>query len=94
MKNGTWSELNTNLELLKEIVADRLKFLRKGVSQEQVAAHTGGLVSGAYIRRVEKGRHTPSLTTIAILCHAYGWTLSQFFNDIDAELQNRRQKTA
>lgn len=65
-------------ELLLRQITERLKEIRhrKNLTQEAV-----GFDTDLNIGRIESGRHSITLTTLAILCEYYGITFEQFFRD-------------
>lgn len=65
--------------LLVEQVVERLKDVRRerGLTQENVRFDTD-----LNIGRIESGRHSLSLTTLADLCDYYGIPLEEFFKKI------------
>ncbi len=66
-------------ELLVEQVVERLKTVRRerGLTQENVRFDTD-----LNIGRIESGRHSISLTTLADLCDYYDIPLEEFFKKI------------
>ncbi len=66
-------------DILLSQVINRLKQLRKakGLTQENVLFDTE-----LNIGRIEIGRHSITLTTLADLCDYYGVTLEEFFRGI------------
>ena len=72
MKKG--QPKRTNLEI-RRIIADRLRELRSGQSQEKVIEPTKLNLS-----QYEALLRTPSLGSIYILCEYFGITLREFFD--------------
>lgn len=70
-------------DLLVEQVVERLKFIRRerGLTQENVRFDTD-----LNIGRIESGRHSISLTTLADLCDYYDIPLEEFFRKIVTRL--------
>ena len=66
-------------DILVEQVVERLKSIRRaqGLTQENVRFDTD-----LNIGRIESGRHSISLTTLADLCDYYGISLEDFFKEI------------
>lgn len=66
-------------EILVKQVVDRLKTVRRerGLTQENVRFDTD-----LNIGRIESGRHSISLTTLADLCDYYNVPLEDFFKKI------------
>ena len=66
-------------DILVEQVVERLKSIRRaqGLTQENVRFDTD-----LNIGRIESGRHSISLTTLADLCDYYGISLETFFKEI------------
>lgn len=66
-------------EILVEQVVERLRSIRRaqGLTQENVRFDTD-----LNIGRIESGRHSISLTTLADLCDYYGISLEDFFKEI------------
>ena len=66
-------------DLLVQQVVERLKAVRRerGLTQENVRFDTD-----LNIGRIERGRHSISLTTLADLCDYYGIPLEEFFKHI------------
>lgn len=66
-------------DLLVKQVVERLKAVRRerGLTQENVRFDTD-----LNIGRIESGRHSISLTTLADLCDYYGIPLEEFFKHI------------
>lgn len=66
-------------DILVEQVVERLKSIRRarGLTQESVRFDTD-----LNIGRIESGRHSISLTTLADLCDYYGVSLGDFFREI------------
>lgn len=66
-------------DLLVEQVVERLKAVRRdrGLTQENVRFDTD-----LNIGRIESGRHSISLTTLADLCDYYNIPLEEFFKEI------------
>ncbi len=66
-------------DILVEQVVERLKSIRRahGLTQENVRFDTD-----LNIGRIESGRHSISLTTLADLCDYYDISLEDFFKDI------------
>lgn len=66
-------------EFLVEQVVERLKAVRRerGLTQENVRFDTD-----LNIGRIESGRHSISLTTLADLCDYYNIPLQEFFKEI------------
>lgn len=66
-------------DFLVEQVVERLKSIRRaqGLTQENVRFDTD-----LNIGRIESGRHSISLTTLADLCDYYGVSLENFFKEI------------
>ena len=64
-------------DILVEQVIERLKSIRRtrGLTQENVRFDTD-----LNIGRIESGRHSISLTTLADLCDYYGISLEEFFS--------------
>lgn len=66
-------------DILVEQVVERLKSIRRaqGLTQESVRFDTD-----LNIGRIESGRHSISLTTLADLCDYYHISLEDFFREI------------
>lgn len=66
-------------DILVEQVVERLKSIRRaqGLTQESVRFDTD-----LNIGRIESGRHSISLTTLADLCDYYDISLEDFFKEI------------
>lgn len=66
-------------DILVEQVVERLRSIRRahGLTQENVRFDTD-----LNIGRIESGRHSISLTTLADLCDYYDISLEDFFKDI------------
>lgn len=66
-------------DILVEQVVERLKSIRRaqGLTQESVRFDTD-----LNIGRIESGRHSISLTTLADLCDYYNISLEDFFKEI------------
>ena len=71
-------------DILVEQVIERLKSIRRtrGLTQENVRFDTD-----LNIGRIESGRHSISLTTLADLCDYYGISLEEFFKEIETQRQ-------
>ena len=76
-------------DILVEQVVERLKSIRRdrGLTQENVRFDTD-----LNIGRIESGRHSISLTTLADLCDYYGISLEEFFKEIETQRQPSRQE--
>ena len=74
----------TNLEI-RRIIADRLKKLRAGQSQEKVIEPTKLNLS-----QYEALLRTPSLDSIYILCEYFGITLREFFDVEDFDIPSKK----
>ena len=74
-------------DILVEQVIERLKSIRRtrGLTQENVRFDTD-----LNIGRIESGRHSISLTTLADLCDYYGISLEEFFKEIETHRQTAR----
>lgn len=66
-------------DILVEQVVERLKSIRRaqGLTQESVRFDTG-----LNIGRIESGRHSILLTTLADLCDYYHISLEDFFREV------------
>ena len=74
----------TNLEI-RRVIADRLKKLRTGQSQEKVIEPTKLNLS-----QYEALLRTPSLDSIYILCEYFGITLREFFDVEDFDIPSKK----
>ena len=74
----------TNMEI-RRIIADRLRDLRAGQSQEKVIEPTKLNLS-----QYEAHLRTPSLDSIFILCEYFGITLREFFDVEDFDIPSKK----
>lgn len=59
--------------------------LRAGLTQEKLAREAG--VDRAYVGRLERGRHTPTLETACMVLSPLNVTLPEFFRELDQRLR-------
>lgn len=84
--------IGIELDRLAPAVAQNLKVARElcGLSPEEAAARTGE-VSASYIRRLERGEHSPTIDMLGKLCNAYGTTLAKFFASLPLDPPARKR---
>ncbi len=72
-------ELKKKVPLL---IGNRIVFLRKkqNITQITLAKRTGK--DRQYIYKIEKGKVTPNIVTIACIATALGLTLAEFFREV------------
>jgi transcriptional regulator with XRE-family HTH domain len=68
--------------------AVRICRLRRGLSQEAVAARAG--VDRTYVQKIEKATKHPSFATVALLLDALDVRWAEFGAIVDLEMQRRR----
>ena len=76
----------TTIELLFiEQLGEKLKKLRisKGYSQDRLTAETG--LSKGIISKIETGKISPKLVTIAIICEALNLPISKIIPKVDLD---------
>lgn len=73
-------------DVFRDAIATHLKIVRElaGISPEEASLRLEGNPSPSYIRRLEKGEHSPTIEALAQLCEAYGTTLEKFFTSLPA----------
>ncbi len=74
-------------ERLNLIIGNRIRALREknGFNQYDFAYECE--VSDAYYGRIERGEHSPSMTILYKITKTLGISLSDFFVDIEKEIQ-------
>ena len=77
MKRQHWRDAEMN-----RWIAERLKMYRiaRGLTQEDVCFELG-----VNIARIESGRHSLSISTLARLCRLYGITLAELLQGVETQ---------
>lgn len=74
-------------------MANHLRIVRElaGLSPEQTALKSGGKLSASYVRRLEKGKNSPTIEALVHFCKACGIDVAKFFSSM---LNGEGRKTA
>ena len=79
-------------EKLNVIIGNRLRRLRENNGFNQYDFAYECEVSDAYYGRIERGEHSPSMTILYKITKTLGISLSDFFVEIEKEIQDIKKE--
>lgn len=73
-----------------KVIGNRIRILRakKNISQEELSFKAD--LHRTYIGAIERGEKSPTVETILKITHAFEISLSDFFTDLESEIQDAK----